>query len=334
MTTPCVICGSRDKRFRFIAVDRLHALPGSFRVMRCKKCGALMLDPQPSMKDIGRYYPSEYHAYAQYDPGTKKERFAISMYKLFFRPGGSLSATDGLPSIVANFVGEMLKKLVFLPFKHLLRGTHIVPGGRILDVGCGSGAFLYKMQSAGMDAFGVELSPDGAREAQRLGLKVKCGTLERQKYPSNYFDVITLNHVFEHVPNPMRTLRELKRIVKPDGRIIIAVPNARSLACKLFGRYWASLDAPRHLSIPTPRAMRIAAEKAGLNLKKVRFISFPFQFQASLAYVFNPRARVPLDKTWLGENRLAYWLLFPLVYLVDFLRIGDVIEATLQKVPP
>jgi len=314
MTSPCLICGSRDKRFKFIAVDRLHALPGSFRVMRCRKCGALMLDPQPSMKDIGKYYPSEYHAYAHYDPGTKKEKFAISMYKLFFKPGGN-----------------PLKKLLFLPFKHLLRGTHIVPGGRILDVGCGSGAFLYKMQSAGMEAFGVELSPDGAREAQRLGLKVKCGTLEQQKYPSNYFDVITLNHVFEHVPSPMRTLRELKRILKPDGRIIIAVPNARSLACKLFGRHWASLDAPRHLSIPTPRGMRIAAEQAGLNLKKVRFISFPFQFQASLAYVFHPGARVPLDKTWLGESRLAYWLLFPLVYLVDFLRIGDVIETTMTK---
>ena len=182
-----------------------------------------------------------------------------------------------------------------------------------------------------MEAYGVELSRDGAKEAQRLGLKVKCGTLEQQKYPSNHFDVITLNHVFEHVPNPMRTLRELKRILKPDGRIIIAVPNSRSLARWLFGRFWASLDPPRHLSVHTPRTMRIAAQKAGLTLKSTRFISFPFQFQASLAYVFHPRARVPLDKTWLGESRIAYWLLFPLVYLVDFLRIGDVIETTMTK---
>ena len=77
--------------------------------------------------------------------------------------------------------------------------------------------------------------------------------------------------------------------------------------------------------------MRIAAEKTGLDLRRVRFISFPFQFQASLAYVLNRNRSVPLDKTWLGESRVAYWLLFPLVYLVDFLRIGDVIETTMTK---
>jgi SAM-dependent methyltransferase len=268
----------------------------------------------PSMKDVAKYYPSEYHAYARYDPGTRKERFAIRMYKLYFAKGGNL-----------------LAKLLFLPFKHLLRGTHIVPGGTILDVGCGNGAFLSKMKAPGMRAYGVEFSPDGAKEARRRGLNVKCGTLEQQKYPARFFDVITLNHVFEHVPDPLGTLRELKRILKPGGRIIIAVPNTRSLAAKLFGRYWASLDPPRHLSVHSPRTMRIAADRTGLTVRNIRHISFPFQFQASLAYVLHPRARVPLDKTWLGTSTLAYWLLFPLVYLVDFLRIGDVIEVTLEQ---
>lgn len=314
MNEPCLICNSKNKRFLFLAKDRLHAIPGTFRVMRCTKCGCIMLDPQPSMAEVAKYYPSTYHAYARYNPNTRKERFAIAMYKQYFGQSGNI-----------------LSKLLFLPFKHLLRGTHIIPGGKILDVGCGNGSFLTKMQLAGMDAYGVEFSPDGAKEAQRRGLKVKCGTLEQQKYPSNFFDVITLNHVYEHVPDPLGTLKELKRILKPDGRVIIAVPNARSLAAKLFGRFWASLDAPRHLSIHTPHTMRVAAEKAGMDIAGIRYISFPFQFQASLAYVFNPHGRVPLDKTWLGENRLAYWLLFPLVYLVDFLRIGDVIEVTLKK---
>jgi 2-polyprenyl-3-methyl-5-hydroxy-6-metoxy-1,4-benzoquinol methylase len=310
---PCIICGSKDKKALFLGKDRLHAIKGTFPVARCRNCGCIMLDPMPTMAKVAKYYPSEYHAYARYDPGTRKERFAISMYKLFFGPGGN-----------------PLKKLLFLPFKHLLRGTHIVPGKRILDVGCGNGAFLSKMQAAGMDAYGVEFSPDGAKEAQRRGLKVKQGTLEQQKYPSRHFDVITLNHVFEHVPDPVGTLRELKRILKPGGRIIMAVPNNRSLAYMMFGRFWASLDTPRHLSVHTPKSMRIAAKKAGLRLNSIRYISFPFQFQASLAYALHPHALQPLETMWIGESRLLYWLLFPLVYIADFLRIGDVIEVTLS----
>ncbi len=311
---PCFVCGSKDKRFMFIGKDRLHAVPGSFPVAKCRKCGLIMLDPQPSLRDLAKYYPTKYHAYARYNPGSKKERFAIYLYKLFFQKGGNA-----------------LLKLVFLPFKHLLRGTKIIPGGKILDVGCGNGAFLYKMQAAGMNAYGVELSAEGAKEAQRLGLKVKCGTLEEQDYPSAYFDVITLNHVLEHVADPIKTLKELGRILKPNGTLIIAVPNSRSLARFLFGRYWASLDVPRHLMTYNPKTMRIAAKKAGLKMKKVRYISFPFQFQASISYLLHPNAKLPLDKTWLGESRLAYWLLFPLVYLVDLFRIGDVIEVTLAR---
>ncbi|MEM2916596.1 MAG: class I SAM-dependent methyltransferase [Candidatus Woesearchaeota archaeon] len=310
----CLVCGSKDKRFLFIGKDRLHAIPGSFPVVKCRKCGLIMLDPQPSQKMIAKYYPARYHAYARYDPGSKKEHFAVFLYKLFFKEGGN-----------------PLLKLVFLPFKHLLRGTKIISGGKILDVGCGNGSFLYKMRAAGMDAYGVELSAEGAKEAQRLGLDVKCGTLEQQKYPSKYFDVITLNHVLEHVADPVKTLQELGRILKQNGTLIIAVPNSRSLARFLFGRYWASLDVPRHLTTHNVKTMCIAARKAGLKVKKVRYISFPFQFQASFAYLLHPSAKLPLDKTWLGRSRLMYWLLFPLVYAVDLLHIGDVIEVTLTN---
>ncbi len=309
---PCLVCGSKDKRFLFMGKDRLHGVPGTFRVVKCRKCGLIMLDPQPSLNELAKYYPQDYHAHARYNPGSAKERFAIYLYKLFFQKGGN-----------------PLLKLVFLPFKHLLRGAKIIPGAKILDVGCGNGAFLYKMQAAGMDAYGVEISARGAKEARRLGLKVKCGTLEGQHYPSAYFDVITLNHVLEHVPDPVKTLKELGRILKPNGTLIIAVPNSRSLARVIFGRYWASLDVPRHLMTHNPRTMRIAAKKAGLRVKKVRFVSFPFQFQASLSYLLHPKAKIPLDKTWLGKSKLAYWLLFPLVYIVDLLHIGDVIEVTL-----
>jgi SAM-dependent methyltransferase len=273
-----------------------------------------MLDPQPSMKDLSAYYPRRYYAYARYNPNTIKERFAIAMYKLFFGQRGNV-----------------LKKLLFLPLKHLLRGTHIIPGGRILDVGCGNGAFLYKMQAAGMEAHGIEFSPNGAKAAQRLGLNVKCGTLEQQKYPPKFFDVITLNHVFEHLPDPLGTLAELKRILKSDGRIIVAVPNAHSLARWLFGKYWSSLEIPRHLFIPNPIVMQRCARATGLRIESLRYLSFPAQFHVSLMYWLYRNRPVPLENAWINTSRILHALCLPLAYLVDFLHIGDVIEVTVAR---
>ncbi len=307
----CVLCGSGQKKFLFFGRDRLHAIPGTFKVVRCQ-CGLIRLDPQPSMQVIGKYYPKTYYAYDCYVPGSLSERFAVFLYKLFFT------------------LNRNPLRLLFLPFKHLLRGTQIIPGGKILDVGCGNGAFLHKMRAAGMDAYGVEFSKDGYAQARKLGLNVKHGTLEQQKYPSHSFDVITLNHVFEHLPDPVRTLKELKRILKPQGRIIIAVPNSRSLAA-LFGRFWSSLELPRHLFIPNPQTMRLFAKKAGLKMVGLRYISFPAQFQTSITFLLNAHRAVPLQDSWLNRSRLLYWLFLPLVYVVDFLRIGDVIEVTLQK---
>ncbi len=293
--------------------DRLHAIPGMFRIVRCTRCGLMSLDPRPKETELEKYYPKTYYAYAHYKPGSWQERFAVFLYKLYFGRG------------------NLLLKLALLPFKHLLRGTRIIPGGRILDVGCGNGSFLYKMKLAGMDAHGVELSREACAGACKLGLNVRCGTLEAQRYPAQHFDVITLNHVLEHVHQPVRMLREVQRILKPDGVVFIGVPNERSLAAKLFGRYWASLETPRHLMIPNPNAMRAFARKTGLRVQNIRYLSFPSQFHVSLAYLFARNRSVPMERAWLCTSRLAHAFCLPLAYLVDFLRIGDVIEATLTK---
>lgn len=309
----CLLCGSRKKSFLLMDRDRLHAIPGHFRVVKCTQCKLVQLDPQPTAKELKKYYVSDYYAYAPYNPNTKQEKFAVKMYKLFFGNGNPIM------------------KLIFLPFKHLLRGTKIIPGGKILDVGCGNGSFLYKMQSAGMDAYGVEISKEGCAQAKKLGIKVKCGTLEDQKYPSHFFDVITLSHVFEHVQNPNKTMRELKRILKPNGQIIITVPNHSSFARWYFGRYWACRETPRHMFLPSPKTMRQFAKKADLKVKKIRYTSFPASFHVSAMFSLYKNRQIPLDQKWMNNSRLLYWLCFPFVYIVDFLRIGDVIEATLTN---
>ena len=299
-----------------------------------------MLDPQPTFKENARHYPEDYHAYQSYAPHGRKERFALYLYRLYFTQSFAQSMQrQERRGGLASGARTLFLRVALLPFKHLLRGTSIRKGARILDVGCGNGAFLYKMKQAGMETHGVELSHKGCRAARTLGLDVREGILEQQRYPPDHFDVITLNHVFEHVPDPKETLRELKRILKPGGVLIMAFPNASSLACRMFRTYWASLDMPRHLAIFSPKTIAILARAQGFSIERTRYLSFPFAFQGSFAYLLSPASRTmktppgpaPLDRTFIGKTRLFYWLFFPLVYLVDLLHIGDVIEVHLRK---
>ena len=311
----CLACSSKNLVFMHEGKDRLHAISGSFSVVKCAKCGLRMLDPQPSTVVLNNHYPKTYHAYAHSNEAkTRKFEFAVYLYKLYFSKNN-----------------RVFEKLFFLPLRHLLRRTRIRNNSNLLDVGCGYGSFLLKMRSCGLNVQGVEFSDSGAKEARSHGLDVSTGTLEQQKYPAGSFDVITLNHVLEHVRYPKKTLIELARILNTGGVIILAVPNATSFAAVLFGKYWASLDVPRHLATHTPHTIALLAKQANLAINKVRYISFPFQFQASLAYVLHPKGNLPLEKTWVGRSRVLYWLFMPLVYVVDLLRIGDVIEVSLMK---
>lgn len=311
----CLACEGKNLFFLHEGKDRLHAISGTFFVVKCATCGLRMLYPQPSIAVLNNHYPKTYHAYAHSNESeTRSYAFAVYLYKLYFSENK-----------------RFIEKLFFLPLRHLLRGTRVRKNCKLLDVGCGNGSFLLKMRGCGLNVEGVEFSDSGAKEARSHGLDVATGTLEQQKYPANSFDVITLNHVLEHVRDQKKTLIELAKILKTDGVIILAVPNSRSLAAVLFGKYWASLDVPRHLATHTPHTLGLLAKKAGLVIKNTRYISFPFQFQASLAYVLHPKGTPALEETWVGKNRFLYWFFMPLVYIVDLLRIGDVIEVRLMK---
>ena len=313
--TNCPVCNSKKITFLMNGKDRVHAIKGEYTLWNCTNCLLIFLNPQPSPKILEKHYPRDYHAYNGYETGSKKEKFAIFLYKLYF-------------SAEQNGVSAFIQKIIFLPFRHLLRGTYIKQRLKILDVGCGSGEFLYKMKKCGLDAYGVEPSKEGTDAAKKMGLNVRCGFLENQKFPSDYFDVITLNHVFEHVSDPLKTLKELGRILKKDGKLIMAFPNPDSLQFKIFREYWASLEVPRHLNIYYPKTIKYMASIGKFNIESIRYISFPYGIQASLAYVFNKNEK-PLDRTWIGKSRMLYFVIFPIVYILDFLHCGDAIEVTL-----
>jgi SAM-dependent methyltransferase len=117
--------------------------------------------------------------------------------------------------------------------------------------------FLREMQNnVGWEVYGVEINEFAACVArEQHWLDVRVGTLEQAAFPDEFFDAVTLWDVLEHLHDPVASLREIRRILKLDGVLVIRVPNANSWDAALFGRYWAGLEPPRHLYVFTPNTL-------------------------------------------------------------------------------
>lgn len=120
--------------------------------------------------------------------------------------------------------------------------------GKLLDVGCATGELLTVARSYGFDVFGVEISPQGKTVCSDLfgEEKILGKSLEHGDFPSNYFDIVTLSDVIEHIPDPRALLNILADILKPHGLLLIVTPNSASWTQKLLGRHWPHYK-PEHL---------------------------------------------------------------------------------------
>jgi len=147
-------------------------------------------------------------------------------------------------------------------------------GGKLLDVGCGNGRFLAWMRDLGWEVMGVEPDPRAGKVAfEKFGLDICQCTLEEAHFPGNSFDAITLHHVIEHLPNPITTLSECRRVLRDNGQISVVTPNTESLGHGTFGRSWLLLDPPRHLYLFSPRTLRLCVQQAGLTIMQLRTVT-------------------------------------------------------------
>jgi 2-polyprenyl-3-methyl-5-hydroxy-6-metoxy-1,4-benzoquinol methylase len=141
-----------------------------------------------------------------------------------------------------------------------------VKGGRLLDYGCGSGRFLAGMRDLGWEVIGYELDPVAAATAREVHrLDVAAGAFEPEFLGEKTYDAVTLIHVIEHVSDPVETLKQCARLLKPGGSLMLATPNLLSLGHLVFRRNWLDLDPPRHLMLFTPASLERVAERAKLR---------------------------------------------------------------------
>ena len=149
--------------------------------------------------------------------------------------------------------------------------------GRALDVGCGDGSFLEALAQEGWEVFGTELSPEIAVTAkQRLGDRISVEKMGNPAHVEASFDLITFWHVLEHLDNPRQALSEARRLIKPGGTVIIAVPNIESFQAQLFKQDWLHLDVPRHRWHFDPRTLSDLAERCDFHVEDVCHFSMEY----------------------------------------------------------
>ena len=180
--------------------------------------------------------------------------------------------------------------------------------GRILDLGCGSGLLLSELRAAGFSAIvGVEANDQAAAAGRRQGLDIRTGSLESAAFPDNTFDLVIINHVLEHVPDPTGTLLEIGRLLSVGGLLIGEVPNLACLERMIFGRYWAGYHLPRHISFFDRPRLEEMLGKCGFDKISLEGKMQPANWLVSMSNWLRDRHPLMAERDPFSENSF-FWL--------------------------
>ena len=292
---PCPLgCHAEDEEV-LVGCDRIHNLPGVYPVVKCRVCGLLRTNPRPTVDTIGYYYPDDY--------GPHRE--TVGRF-----------ANDGA------ITPRAWEKLSLSPFQwNNERLPSSLRPGRLLEIGCGSGGFLHRMAQQGWIVEGVELSANAAEAARRLGHKVFQGPFEAIPEKKGSYDLIIGWMVLEHLHDPVHCLQKMHRLAKPDGYLVLSVPNAGSLEFTLFKEKWYALHLPAHLFHFTPRTLQSVLEKGGWRIQRIFHQRVLSNLAASIAYVLRERGRLPRVSRALLDfpkmSGISHHLVYPFAHLLS-----------------
>lgn len=239
----CDFCGQNIFTRLFTGSDIMHGLPGDFEVVICDTCGLISLYPQP--EDLADYYPPQtYHAYVSKFSETNN-----------FQKSVSRSLLQRAKWVAKQFPSDTSSRY-------------------LLDLGCGEGAFLRAIlltKISNVVKIGLDFSWQACSAGNLPGqIETTVGTLDALPLKSDTFDVITMWHVLEHVRQPKQALSEVKRLLKPDGKVILACPVIDSFEARLFGKYWCGFDVPRHLHTFSRALLKVILQDSGFECYEIK----------------------------------------------------------------
>lgn len=303
----CNFCGAAQTQAVATVPDLLlERLSIQAALVRCTRCNLVYQNPRPTLAEMGTHYPPDYEPYADHVAQPKRNWL--------------------LQKAIQHGTNKRCRFV-----------TRHKAAGRLLDVGCAMGGFLLGMRAQeGWTVAGVEVNQAVARAATaRHDLDIFAGTLEEARYPDASFDAVTMWDVLEHLHDPFSSLKEIHRILRADGIVVIRVPNLASWDAKLFGSTWAGLDAPRHLYIFTPETLSALVEKAGFQVVEHSCaIGSYMTFVLSIRFWLTDHGVAPRWKEAISKllyHPVARLASAPLFYLVSSTRRGPLLVTVARK---
>jgi len=264
----------------FLTVQDFSVSQEIFELFYDEALDMLITHPQPSLDVLGKYYES-----ADYISHTDSKR---SVFEKAY-----------------HFV-----KNIALKNKLNLINSYQPSKGLILDIGAGTGDFLSVAQKNGWKTIGVEPSDKAKAIAKNKGVSFVENTSELE---SQTFDVISMWHVLEHVPNLEEQIKELKRLLKPSGTLIVAVPNFKSFDAKHYGNFWAAYDVPIHFWHFSKTAIKQLFAKENMKLEKVLPMKFDSFYVSLLSEKYKTGKMnyakaffIGLQSNWKAKQKMEY----------------------------
>lgn len=240
------------------------------------------------------------HYNAEYDMLITFPKPSLEKLPSYYESDDYISHTDGKRSVF-EIIYQLVKRHAL---KNKLKLINSVSSSRqLLDIGAGTGDFLLTAQKNGWNTTGIEPNEKAKKIAQNKGISfVESLSL----LPNHSFDVITMWHVLEHVPDLDIQLNELKRLIKPDGTIIIAVPNFKSFDAKYYQEFWAAFDVPRHLWHFSKKAIQKLFKERQMEVVKIVPMKWDSFYVSLLSEKYKNGSMNFLKAFWIGFKSNQY----------------------------